>query len=188
MAYARSSSNASTGSGRADGRLIRLPQEDCCQALSVPQPLKYQSDGGPGVRDLLALFKSSDEPERDIGLILRAPGGLLAHRYATDGLAQEKNFSLFLRPGGRFRMTPLYRRDERGASVAARPVDHRRQAKLAMSLGKEPALPARRDHARHLEQTAALADFDPRIVRDLYRELSATAEAAAAPPCRRGRK
>jgi len=30
-----------------DGRLLRLPQEDCCQALSVPPTRKYQSDG-PG--------------------------------------------------------------------------------------------------------------------------------------------
>src|ERR1700682_2829430 len=25
-----------------DGRLLRLPQEDCCQALSVPPPRKYE--------------------------------------------------------------------------------------------------------------------------------------------------
>lgn len=29
----------------ADGRLIRLPQEDCCQALTVPPSRKYQSEG-----------------------------------------------------------------------------------------------------------------------------------------------
>ncbi len=31
-----------------DGRLLHLPQEDCCQALCIPPTLKYQSDGGPG--------------------------------------------------------------------------------------------------------------------------------------------
>ena len=30
-----------------DGRLLRLPQEDICQALSVPPTQKYQSNGGP---------------------------------------------------------------------------------------------------------------------------------------------
>lgn len=34
-----------------DGRLLRLPQEDFCQALSVPPGLKYQSLGGPGIID-----------------------------------------------------------------------------------------------------------------------------------------
>ena len=37
-----------------DGRLLRLPQEDCCQALSVPPTRKYQSDGGPGMREMLS--------------------------------------------------------------------------------------------------------------------------------------
>ena len=32
-----------------DGRLLRLPQEDMCQALSVPPTRKYQSEGGPGM-------------------------------------------------------------------------------------------------------------------------------------------
>lgn len=57
---------------RPEGRLIRLPQEDCCQALSVPPTRKYESEGGPGVRDLITLFKGSDDPERDVDLMLRA--------------------------------------------------------------------------------------------------------------------
>ena len=44
-------------------RLLRLPQEDCCQALSVPPNLKYESDGGPGIRDIAELLKGSDTPE-----------------------------------------------------------------------------------------------------------------------------
>ncbi len=160
---------------RADGRLIRLPQEDCCQALSVPPTLKYQSDGGPGVRDLLALFKSSDEPERDVALILRAQAAFWLIG-ATDGHA--KNFSLFLRPGGRFRMTPLHDVMSAEPSVAAGQIT-RRQAKLAMSLGQNRHYRLDEIMPRHLEQTAALADVDPGIVRDLYREFVATAEAAA---------
>ena len=48
-----------------DGRLLRLPQEDCCQALSIPPPRKYELDGGPGIREILELLKASDEPEAD---------------------------------------------------------------------------------------------------------------------------
>ena len=48
-----------------DGRLLRLPQEDCCQALSVPPSRKYQSDGGPGLVDVLTLLRGSDTPEKD---------------------------------------------------------------------------------------------------------------------------
>lgn len=35
-----------------DGRLIRLPQEDCCQAFSVPSTHKYQNEGGPGIVEI----------------------------------------------------------------------------------------------------------------------------------------
>ncbi|MBH0183406.1 MAG: type II toxin-antitoxin system HipA family toxin [Nitrospira sp.] len=40
-----------------DKRLLRLPQEDCCQALSVPPTRKYQSEGGPGLVQILNLSR-----------------------------------------------------------------------------------------------------------------------------------
>lgn len=90
---------------RGRKRLLRVPQEDCCQALSVPPGLKYESDGGPGMNDVLDLLQGSDESESDRRSFLKAQliFWLLG---ATDGHA--KNFSVFLHPGGRFGMTPLY--------------------------------------------------------------------------------
>ena len=41
-----------------DGRLMRLPQEDCCQALSVPSTCKYQPDGGPALGRLLGCSRA----------------------------------------------------------------------------------------------------------------------------------
>jgi serine/threonine-protein kinase HipA len=88
-----------------DGRLLRVPQEDCCQALSVPPTRKYQSDGGPGMVKLLDLLKGSDTPADDQAMLLKAQifFWLIG---ATDGHA--KNFSIFITPGGRYRLTPLY--------------------------------------------------------------------------------
>ena len=84
---------------------LRLPQEDFCQALGLPPHLKYESDGGPGVRDLAQILRQSDEAVRDIETLLLAQilFWLLA---APDGHA--KNFSLHLLPGGRYRLAPLY--------------------------------------------------------------------------------
>lgn len=84
---------------------LRLPQEDFCQALGLPPHLKYESDGGPGVRDLAQILRQSDEAARDIETLLLAQilFWLLA---APDGHA--KNFSLHLLPGGRYRLAPLY--------------------------------------------------------------------------------
>ena len=84
---------------------LRLPQEDFCQALGLPPHLKYESDGGPGVRDLTQILRQSDEAARDIETLLLAQilFWLLA---APDG--HGKNFSLHLLPGGRYRLAPLY--------------------------------------------------------------------------------
>ncbi len=87
-----------------DGRLIRLPQEDFCQALAVPPSQKYDMDGGPGITEGIGLLAGSDDPEVDQRAFFRAQV-LFWLLGATDGHA--KNFSIALRPGG-FRMTPLY--------------------------------------------------------------------------------
>ncbi|KML55808.1 toxin HipA [Burkholderia cepacia] len=89
-----------------DGRwLLRLPQEDFCQALGVPPHLKYESQGGPGVPDLAGLLRRSETAREDLDTLFAAliVFWMLA---APDGHA--KNFSLRLLPAGRFRLTPLY--------------------------------------------------------------------------------
>jgi serine/threonine-protein kinase HipA len=86
-------------------RLLRLPQEDMCQANGLSPLLKYEADGGPGVDSIMKLLNNSIERERDRRTFFQAQVvfWLLC---ATDGHA--KNFSLFLRPAGRYQLTPLY--------------------------------------------------------------------------------
>lgn len=40
-----------------DGRQLRLHQEDLCQALGLHPVRKYQNEGGPGPKDIAALFQ-----------------------------------------------------------------------------------------------------------------------------------
>jgi len=89
-----------------DKRLLRLPQEDCCQALSVPPNLKYESDGGPGIPGIVRMLRGSDDAASDQRSFLKANivFWLLG---ATDGHA--KNFSVFLSPGD---LSPAERRFE----------------------------------------------------------------------------
>ena len=84
---------------------LRLPQEDFCQATGTPAALKYENDGGPGIRRIMELLLGSDQAEADRRDFFRTliVFWLLA---AIDGHA--KNFSLFLRPGGAFHLTPRY--------------------------------------------------------------------------------
>jgi serine/threonine-protein kinase HipA len=87
------------------GALLRLPQEDFCQVLGVPPHRKYESQGGPGMREIAAILRQSQRPEEDIETFLGAQIAfwMLA---APDGHA--KNFSIRLLPGGRFQLAPLY--------------------------------------------------------------------------------
>ena len=85
--------------------LLRLPQEDMCQATGTPPHLKYESDGGPGMRTIMKLLATSKAPGRDRRTFFKAQVLFWMLR-ATDGHA--KNFSIFLRPGGAYELTPLY--------------------------------------------------------------------------------
>jgi serine/threonine-protein kinase HipA len=52
------------------GWLMRLPQEDFCQALGVPPHLKYENQGGPGLRRLFELLQSSTQQSADMGTLM----------------------------------------------------------------------------------------------------------------------
>ena len=154
-----------------DNRLLRLPQEDCCQALSVPPTLKYDADGGPGMADILDLLKASDEPEADRRMFIKAQivFWLLG---ATDGHA--KNFSIFLEPGGRFSLTPLY--DVMSAQPAVDSGQLRRSRyKLALAVGDNRHYVMATIQPRHFVQTALRQGMDSRVVGEVCAELADTA-------------
>ena len=150
-----------------DGRLLRLPQEDCCQALSVPPTAKYEPDGGPGMRQILDLLKASDESEADQTLFLKAQivFWLLG---ATDGHA--KNFSIFLLPGGRFRLTPLYDVMSAQPNVDAGEIRHNAM-KLAMAVGDSRHYTIDSIMPRHFLQTAASAGVPASLVQGILDEI-----------------
>jgi serine/threonine-protein kinase HipA len=158
----------------SDNRLLRLPQEDCCQALSVPPPLKYESDGGPGIPAILDLMRGSDQPERDQAMVLKAVIAfwLLG---ATDGHA--KNFSVFLSPGGRFRMTPLYDVISAQPSLDAGQIK-RNKMKLTMAVGDSRHYVVDSVMPRHFVQTAAKAGIGAGPVKAVFDELRMQAPAA----------
>lgn len=85
--------------------IVRLPQEDFCQALGKPSQQKYESHGGPGLGDCLKVLAGSTDRHADGRKFLCAQLAfwLLA---AIDGHA--KNFSIFLLQEGRYRLTPFY--------------------------------------------------------------------------------
>ncbi len=85
--------------------IVRLPQEDMCQATGTSPLLKYQADGGPGIARIMELLLGSNNAEQDRRTFFKTQiiFWVLA---ATDG--HGKNFSIALLPGGHYRATPIY--------------------------------------------------------------------------------
>lgn len=157
-----------------DKRLLRIPQEDMCQALSVPPSRKYEADGGPGILRIAELLKGSDTPEQDRLMFLKAQVvfWLLA---AIDGHA--KNFSIRLAPGGRFQLTPLYDVMSAQPALDANQIRHNK-TKLAMAVGDNRHYVVKQIAPRQFAQTGALCGLPSKDVIRMLQELVDTGAAA----------
>lgn len=159
-----------------DGRLIRLPQEDCCQALSVPPTRKYQNEGGPGIVEICELLQGSDEPLRDRANFFKT-NVLFWLIGSTDGHA--KNFSIALTPGGRFTMTPLYDVLTVQPTLDAGQLQIN-EMKLAMRVGKGRHYKVSEILGRHLVETGLAAGFSREQIAQIFKEIEAISEEAFA--------
>lgn len=150
-----------------DQRLLRLPQEDCCQALSISPSRKYESEGGPGIKDISGLLKGGDTPEADQITLFKAQlvFWLLG---ATDGHA--KNFSIHLAPAGRFRLAPLYDIVSTQPSLDAKQIRNN-QMKLAMAVGKTRHYLVDTIVPRHFTETAELCGLPVTTIKTSVEEL-----------------
>lgn len=165
---------------QSDGRLLRLPQEDCCQALGIPSSRKYQSttqggENGPSAVDIMRLLQSGDDPLKDQADFFKSQiiFWLIG---ATDG--HGKNFSIFLKPGGGFALTPFY------DVLSAQPVFDQKQIgnnkyKLAMSVGSNRKYQILRIHGRHFVETAKEAGLGPTTIQMVINEVMHDAHAAS---------
>jgi len=158
---------------KLEGWIARLPQEDFCQVMGVSPNLKYESDGGPGIGAIMRRLLQSREASHDRALFFKSQVlfWLLA---AIDGHA--KNFSVFIEPEGRFRMTPLY------DIMSAYPLLNRKQLqpqkiRMAMALtGQNRHYHWHGIQPRHFFSTAKQAGFNEKKARALFAEMMDTLE------------
>lgn len=154
--------------------LIRLPQEDCCQALSIPPTRKYQNQGGPGIVDIMAILGGSDEPGKDRYDFFKAQI-LFWLIGATDGHA--KNFSLALTSQGRFRLTPLYDILTLQPAVDKKQIA-KKDFKMAMCFGRSNQYKVDNIASRHFLDTGVLSGLSRDTVNTIIEDISTTANAA----------
>ncbi|EJW10829.1 HipA protein [Rhodovulum sp. PH10] len=110
--------------------LIRVHQEDACQALGIPPTRKYQNEGGPNAYDIVHLLRTySTDREADIDTFIDA----LGFNWLIGGTdAHAKNYALLL-GSRRVRLAPLYD----VASILPYEEFDLRKVKLAMKIGGE---------------------------------------------------
>jgi serine/threonine-protein kinase HipA len=158
----------------ADGHWIRLPQEDFCQALGIASSRKYQAEGGPSAAEILKLLRASDHPERDQADVFKS---LILFWLigATDGHA--KNYSIFLKPGGGFELTPFYDVLSLEPAFQAGRIPHNGY-RLALSNGTRPKYQILQLHSRHFMETAKKAGLGQKLVRDVFEDIHDRAPSA----------
>lgn len=160
-----------------DGRLLRVHQEDLCQALGVPPSRKYQNEGGPSPKDVAELLRAA-MPSRVADEALWRFVDALAWNWLIAGTdAHAKNYSVLL-AAGQVRLAPLY------DVASALPYDiHEKKLRFAMKIGGDY-----RVFPYHNTWPRAAQDFglDPERVLERVADLAArapdaVADAASAP-------
>lgn len=160
--------------------ILRLHQEDLCQAMGLPPTSKYQNEGGPTARQIVHLLREhSGRAEEDVAVFVDA----LAFNWLIAGTdAHAKNYSLLHGGAGRVRLAPLYDL----ASALAYPDLDLQRVRLAMRVASKYRLRdvhgsdwlalARElnlDAEETIERIARLAAQIPELVRHIAARMVA---------------
>ncbi len=140
----------------------------------MPPTRKYNNEGGPGIRECLGLLAGSDYAEEDRLAFVKAQITFWLIG-ATDGHA--KNFSLFLTPDGRYRMTPLYDIVSLQPNYSAKQLRWN-EFRLAMAVGDKRNYAVESILPIHFLEDAKAAGMAQDQLRNLFVSLGEIAENA----------
>jgi serine/threonine-protein kinase HipA len=150
-----------------DGQVMRVHQEDICQALGYPPSRKYErGDGGPGILDMVQLVRRVQPLSRSRRAIEHYVKALAYNWLIYGPDAHAKNYSLLL-SGSEVAPSPLYD----VSSVLSYPqAFNLRQMAMAMSVNGKY-----QNSLIHREDWVALAarlDLDADMVLTWVRDLA----------------
>lgn len=161
--------------------LMRIHQEDLCQARSVYPRDKYESDGGPGALDIIATLRRAGHPATRDENVSRFVDGLTFNYLIGAPDAHAKNYSVLLL-GDVVRLAPLYdvasglpyeRHNLPGLGASAMAIGGERVfGEVGRRHIERFAAEARLDAARLIERTRHLAAAIPDAVSDALSDPS----------------
>jgi serine/threonine-protein kinase HipA len=154
-------------SSDADGYVRRLHQEDMAQALGLDPALKYASDTGAGIKEIVDLLRDYAS-SADVENFIKGVG----FAWVTAGTdAHLRNFSILIEPGANAALAPLY--DVSSALGVAARGRQMRNLRMAMAIGGHTALDqiGRDAWARETQRS--------RLPRSTLPQIAALAQTAA---------
>ncbi len=165
---------------RVSGEVLRIHQEDFCQATVVSPRIKYEAEGGPGASTIVSVLRTnSSSPTEDMRTFIRS----LAFHWAIGAPdAHAKNYSILIANGGQVRLAPLY------DIISVLPYPDRfypNKIRLAMRIGGEYRL--RYIRHRHWVRFAEESGLDEDSISADVRELTAQIPDAVADTCAEAR-
>jgi serine/threonine-protein kinase HipA len=141
--------------------IVRLHQEDMCQARGVSPWRKYEAEGGPSFADCIdVVTRVSAEPAPDTRALVQ---WLAFCAIAGNADGHGKNLSMVRSPSGAWRLAPFY-------DLACTAIYQRIDRNLAMRVG-DNADPGK-IRGRDWEQLARQAKLGPRFVKDIVGNLA----------------
>ncbi|MGA1825208.1 MAG: type II toxin-antitoxin system HipA family toxin [bacterium] len=140
-------------------KVLRIHQEDFCQALGISYNQKYESEGGPGLSDCFNLLdNNSVQPALDKKRLLEF---VVFNYYIGNADAHAKNISLLYKRDG-ILLSPFY-------DLMSTLVYDGLSKKMAMKIGGENRFDWVRK--RHWERLAKSIDVKPQYVIDMLVNL-----------------
>jgi len=112
-----------------NSEILRVHQEDLCQALGVAPSAKYQNEGGPGPADIAKLLRDVMPPRIADDAVRRFADALIWNWLIAGTDAHAKNYSLLLSQD-QVRLAPLY-----DVASALPYGTHEKKLRLAMKIG-----------------------------------------------------
>ena len=157
-----------------NGDIVRLPQEDLCQALALSPDYKYNEEMGAGILNCLKLLNGSIHPIPDQLAFLKAQI-VFWMIGATDGHA--KNFSIFHLPKNQYHLTPLYDVLSLLPNVAIGNLE-RKQLRMAMAVGKQQEKALEKITISHFIESAREARVSNNRLTSMIEDLDSIVESA----------
>jgi serine/threonine-protein kinase HipA len=142
-------------------QLVREHQEDFCQALGIVSEHKYQSEGGPSLKQCFELVRNTSSiPLVDLQSLLNA---VIFNFLIGNNDAHGKNFSLIYRMDGQTRLAPLY-------DLVSTAVYPELSTRMAMKIGGE--YEPEKVGPKQFERLALEAGLSVPMVRNRVTELA----------------